>query len=102
MVAITGACVLRPGEPLTSPRVIRRVGPPIAVALHPYWQPGEEAYMTEELIREMSLTGPVSEVIARVRELEAAGVRQCAIRVVGTDGREAIQEFGREIIAKYA
>lgn len=37
-VALTTACVLRPGETLTAPRVIERVGPFAAVALHALWE----------------------------------------------------------------
>ncbi|MGH7907474.1 MAG: LLM class flavin-dependent oxidoreductase [Candidatus Binataceae bacterium] len=150
VVALASACVLRPGESITSERVVRRVGPHIAVGLHPYWQPGEipvgrfgtaavrplaeqyhreyimkmktplekryqeihtghliylkpgeEKYITEQLIREMSITGTPAEVAERIRELERAGMKQFVLRIVGTDGREAIQEFGREVIAKY-
>jgi 5,10-methylenetetrahydromethanopterin reductase len=32
------ACVLRPGEPLTSPRVLQWVGPIAAMALHALWE----------------------------------------------------------------
>ena len=150
-VALASACVLRPGEALTSPRVLSRVGPHSAVALHPYWQPGEiplskfgtpklqplvekyhrdylmkmktplekrfqeihwghliflkpgeDKYMTEDLIREMSLTGSAAEIIERIKALEQAGITQFVVRVNGTDGRELISEFGRDVIAKYA
>ncbi len=150
-IALASTCVLRPGESITSPRVINRVGPHSAVALHPYWEPGEipvgrfgtpalrplaekyhrdylmkmktplekryqeihlghliflkpgeENYVTEELIREMSLTGSAGEIIERIKALEKAGITQFVVRVNGTDGRELISEFGREIIAKYA
>jgi alkanesulfonate monooxygenase SsuD/methylene tetrahydromethanopterin reductase-like flavin-dependent oxidoreductase (luciferase family) len=150
-VALASTCVLRPGEALTSARVLSRVGPHSAVALHPYWQPGEiplsrfgppalkplvekyhrdylmkmktplekrfqeihwghliflkpgeEQYMTEDLIKQMSLTGSAAEIIERIKALEQAGITQFVVRVNGTDGRELISEFGREVIAKYA
>jgi 5,10-methylenetetrahydromethanopterin reductase len=146
-VALTTGCVLRPGESVTSPRVIERVGPLAVVALHALWErsavaadlpaplqeiygrydkeyvarmktpadrrylevheghliylkPGEERYVNEALIRGFSLTGTGEEVIARLKALEAAGLRQVAIQVVN-NGREMIEEFSREVIAKY-
>jgi hypothetical protein len=33
--------------------------------------------------------------------MEAAGLRQVAIQVVYPQGREMIEEFSREVIAKY-
>ena len=65
-----------------------------------YLKPGEEEYLTEDLIRTSSLTGTSEEIIARIKALEAAGLTQIAVQVV-TDGRELIEEFGREVIAKY-
>jgi len=47
-----------------------------------------------------TLTGRPEEIIARIRALEAEGLKQVAIQVV-TNGREMIEEFGREVIAKY-
>ena len=147
-VALCTGCVLRPGEPVTSQRVINRVGPFSIVALHALWErsavatdlppilqaaygryekeyaaqlktpadrryleiheghlvylkPGEEHYVTEDLIRGFSLTGTGEEIIARLKALEAAGLKQIAIQVVGDTGREMIEEFSREVIAKY-
>ncbi len=146
-VALSTACVLQPGESVTSPRVIERVGPFVAVALHALWEqsavaadlpasltdlydryhteyvarmktppdrrylevheghliylkPGEEPYINETLIRGFSLTGTGEEIIARLKALEAVGLKQVAIQVV-TRGREMIEEFSREVIAKY-
>ncbi len=65
-----------------------------------YLRSGEEKFMTESLIRGFSLTGSGEEIIARLKALEAAGVTQVAIQVVN-DGREMIEEFSREVIAKY-
>ncbi|MGE0826028.1 MAG: LLM class flavin-dependent oxidoreductase [Candidatus Binatia bacterium] len=146
-VALSTGCVLRPGEPLTSQRVLNRVGPFAIVALHALWEqsavatdlppalrdlyarynteyvaklktpadrrylevheghliylkPGEERYVDESLIRGWSLTGTGEDIIARLKALEAVGLKQVAIQVVN-DGREMIEEFSREVIAKY-
>jgi 5,10-methylenetetrahydromethanopterin reductase len=64
-----------------------------------YLRPGEERYVDETLVG-MTLTGHGDEIIARIRALEAAGLKQVAIQVVN-NGREMIEEFGREVIAKY-
>lgn len=146
-VVLSTGCVLRPGESLTSQRVINRVGPFAIVALHALWEqsavannlpgplqalyerynteyvaklktpadrrylevheghliylkPGEERYVDESLIRGFSLTGTGEEIIARLKALEAVGLKQVAIQVVN-NGREMIEEFSREVIAKY-
>ena len=65
-----------------------------------YLKPGEEKYLDEGLIRATTLTGTAEEIIARLKALEAAGIMQVAIQVV-TKGREMIEEFSREVIAKY-
>lgn len=41
VVALVGACVLRPGEELMSPRVLDRMGPWALLALHTIWTPEE-------------------------------------------------------------
>jgi len=144
---LSTGCVLRPGESITSQRVIDRVGPFAIVALHALWEqsavannlsgslqtlyerynteyvaklktpadrrylevheghliylkPGEERYVDEALIRGFSLTGTGEEIIARLKALEAVGLKQVAIQVVN-NGREMIEEFSREVIAKY-
>lgn len=65
-----------------------------------YLKPGEEKYLDEALIRATTLTGTADEIIARLKALEAAGITQVAIQVV-TKGREMIEEFSRQVIAKY-
>lgn len=62
---------------------------------------GERAYLTPELIKAGTLTGSGPEIIDRIRELEAAGVTNIALNVCGTDAREMIREFGREVIDRY-
>ena len=60
-----------------------------------YLKPGEEDYLTEDLIRTSSLTGTSEEIIARIKALEAAGLTQIAVQVV-TDGRELIEELAEK------
>ena len=147
---LTSACVLRPGESITSKRVIRQIGPMAILLLHTNWdpvdmkvgpfappavahaakryfdqhimkmktpldrryqemhlghlafvRPGEAEYLTPDLIKMGTLTGTGPEIIDRIRELEAAGVTNIALNVCGTDAREMIREFGREVIDKY-
>jgi hypothetical protein len=66
-----------------------------------FLQPGEEKYLTQDLIKMSTLTGPAGEIIERIKALEEAGITNVAIHLSGTDGREMVQEFGREVIAKY-
>ncbi len=67
-----------------------------------YLRPGEENYFNESLIKMSSLTGPAGEIIERIKAMEEAGLDSIAIQVVENDnGREMIEEFSREVIAKY-
>jgi 5,10-methylenetetrahydromethanopterin reductase len=66
-----------------------------------YLKPGEEKYLDDPIIRASTLTGTAEEIIARLKAMEAAGLRQVAIQVVYPQGREMIEEFSREVIAKY-
>jgi alkanesulfonate monooxygenase SsuD/methylene tetrahydromethanopterin reductase-like flavin-dependent oxidoreductase (luciferase family) len=146
---LTSGCVLRPGESLTSPRVLRQVGPSAILLLHTNWdptkmkvgpfappevaplakryfeehimkmktplqqryqemhlghliftRPGEEKYITPELVKLSTLTGSAGEIIDRIHALEDAGITNIALNVCGTDGREMIREFGNEVICK--
>jgi alkanesulfonate monooxygenase SsuD/methylene tetrahydromethanopterin reductase-like flavin-dependent oxidoreductase (luciferase family) len=65
-----------------------------------YLKPGEERYIDETLIRSFSLTGTGEEIIARLKALEAVGLKGVMIQVVN-NGREMIEEFSRDVIAKY-
>ena len=67
-----------------------------------FLKPGEEQYVNEDLIREMGVSGSAAQIIERIKALEEAGITQFVVRVNGTDGRELISEFGREVIAKCA
>ena len=66
-----------------------------------YLKPGEEKYVDDALVRSMTLTGRGDEIIARLKALETAGVKQVAIQVVWPYGREMIEDFSRQVIAKY-
>jgi len=66
-----------------------------------YMRPGEEKYATADLISALTLTERGPELVARIKALEAAGLRQVAIQVVPPFGREMIEDFGRYVIAKY-
>ncbi len=66
-----------------------------------FLRPGEEQFITPELIKLATLTGPPGEIIERIKQLEEAGITNVALNVCGSDARELIQEFGREVIAKY-
>jgi hypothetical protein len=65
-----------------------------------YLKPGEERFLNDTLVRSFSLTGTGEEIVARLKALEAVGLTQVAIQVVN-NGREMIEEFSREVIAKY-
>jgi 5,10-methylenetetrahydromethanopterin reductase len=65
-----------------------------------YLKPGEENYLDEELIRATTLTGTGEEIIQRLHAMEDAGLTQISLQVVN-NGRELIEEFSREVIAKY-
>ena len=140
-VTIGISCVLLPGEALNSPRVLGRVGPRIAVALHyayeqakqgrvvpAFLQPfltdayrrylderweamhathsrflheGEDAFITPEAIRAMSLTGTREEILERVAALEVAGLEQLVISPPWDFVEESIVEFAREVVRPY-
>jgi len=142
------ACVLKPGEALTSARVISQMGPMAAVALHALWEtsavaaqlpaslqsiyekyrdeyvakldvpadrrylkvheghtiyvkPGEERYLTAEVIGAFSMTAPRDELIERIKKLEAAGMEEISFSIPNDGARERIEELGREIVAHY-
>ena len=141
VVTLGVCCVLYPGEPINSPRVLARVGPRIAVGLHyaheqamqgrevpafvadyltPEYQrylnerwdemyathsrvlhPGEEAFITPEAIRAMSLTGTRDEILERLAALEAAGLTQFVISPPRGYVEESIVEFSQAIVKSY-
>lgn len=147
---LTAGCVLRDGEDLGAPRVIRRLGPTAVVPMHAMWEtahggagfnlenaegakaygeyiekiaaarkspadrryldvheghmaflkPGEEAFLSQELLPFLSLVGRPDEVLERVRALRAAGVDNLALHVQSGDARDMVEEFSKHVIAK--
>ena len=65
-----------------------------------YLKPGEERFLTEPLMKRGRLIGSGEEIVAQLKALEQTGLRQIAVQVV-TNGRELIEEFSREVIARY-
>ena len=65
-----------------------------------YLKAGEEAFVAEELIPFLSLTGDPDEVLTRARELAAAGVDNLALQVIPGMTRDLIEEFSKHVIAK--
>jgi 5,10-methylenetetrahydromethanopterin reductase len=66
-----------------------------------YVKPGEERYLTPEVIAAFSMTAPRESLIERIRELEAAGMEEIAFSVPNEGARERIEELGREIVSHY-
>ena len=148
--ALTFACVLRPGERLTSERVIDETGSTVISTFH-YWYElyqergtdafvsdkvrGEwedyKAYVTEtmpperrhqmlhrghcaflpleerrfitpEVIRVAGgLIGEPDEIIERLRELEAAGLREVTLLPPRAAMRQNFQDFAEQVMARY-
>jgi alkanesulfonate monooxygenase SsuD/methylene tetrahydromethanopterin reductase-like flavin-dependent oxidoreductase (luciferase family) len=148
VIMFSAACILKPGESLTSARVLNQIGPIATVALHALWEasavasqlppslgplaeryrheyvdrlqmpadrrymkvheghmiyvkPGEERFLTPELIQSFSMTAPRERIIERIKELEAAGLQEIAFSLPNDGARERIEELGREIVARY-
>lgn len=64
-----------------------------------YLKPGEEEFVSERGISR-TLVGSPDQIVERIKTLEAAGVRNLAVQVAGTDARDLIEEFGRKVIAR--
>ena len=66
-----------------------------------YLKPGEERFVTAEVIAAFSMTAPRERIIERIRELEAAGLDEIAFCVPNAGARERIEVLGREIVSRY-
>ncbi len=66
-----------------------------------YVQPGEERFVTAELIRHATMTGTPQELLERLRALEAEGVRQVAFIPTASGVEPFAREFSEKIIARY-
>jgi alkanesulfonate monooxygenase SsuD/methylene tetrahydromethanopterin reductase-like flavin-dependent oxidoreductase (luciferase family) len=146
---LTFACVLKPGESLTSDRVIDEVGSMVSASLHfwyelylqrgsddfirpevrdvwerylvqvdampaerrhmtvhdghcTYLQPGERQFMTPELIRAAGgLVGTPDEIVAMLREREAAGLREVTLLPPMHCARENFRDFAKSVMERY-
>jgi 5,10-methylenetetrahydromethanopterin reductase len=65
-----------------------------------YLQPGEERFVTAELIRHATMTATPQDLISRLRALEAEGVCQVAFIPTPNSVESFAREFGEEIIAR--
>ncbi len=66
-----------------------------------YVKPGEERFLTPEVIDAFSMTAPRERIIATIKELEQAGLQEIAFCIPNENAREKIEELGREIVARY-
>jgi len=149
--ALTFACVLRPGETLTSDRVIDEVGAEVASTLH-YWYdiyrreasdafipdsvrdvwdgylkhvaamatpedrrfreihlghctylvPSERKFITPAMIRAAGgLVGEPDEIVARLRAMEAAGLKEVTLLPPMAVARENFKDFAEQVMARY-
>lgn len=65
-----------------------------------FLKPGEETFLSKDLLPLLSLAGRPDEVLERVRALRAAGVDNLALHVQRGDARDLVEEFSRHVIAK--
>jgi alkanesulfonate monooxygenase SsuD/methylene tetrahydromethanopterin reductase-like flavin-dependent oxidoreductase (luciferase family) len=66
-----------------------------------YMQPGEERFLTAELIRHATMTATPDDLISRLRALEAEGVRQVAFIPTPASIENFAREFGEKILARF-
>jgi alkanesulfonate monooxygenase SsuD/methylene tetrahydromethanopterin reductase-like flavin-dependent oxidoreductase (luciferase family) len=65
-----------------------------------YVRPGEERFVTGELVRHTTMTGPPEELRERVRNLAEAGVKQIAFIPTPGEYETFVREFSEQIIAR--
>lgn len=66
-----------------------------------FLQPGEDAFITADAVRGMSLTGTRDEILERLHELEAVGLTDFAISPAWDFVEDSTVEFSREILSNY-
>lgn len=66
-----------------------------------YLQPGEEQFVTADLIRHATMTSTPDELLDRLRSLEREGVRQVAFIPTPDNLESFVREFGEMIIARF-
>jgi alkanesulfonate monooxygenase SsuD/methylene tetrahydromethanopterin reductase-like flavin-dependent oxidoreductase (luciferase family) len=65
-----------------------------------YVRPGEERFITAELIRHTTMTSPPEELCERIRALEGAGVKQIAFLPTQGQFDAFVREFSDKVIAR--
>jgi len=65
-----------------------------------YVRPGEERFITAELIRHTTMTSPPEELCERIRELERAGVKQVAFIPTYGEFDAFVREFSDKVMAR--
>jgi 5,10-methylenetetrahydromethanopterin reductase len=65
-----------------------------------YVRPGEERFVTAELIRHTTMTSPPEELCERIRALEQAGVKQIAFIPTHGEFDAFVREFSDKVIAR--
>jgi alkanesulfonate monooxygenase SsuD/methylene tetrahydromethanopterin reductase-like flavin-dependent oxidoreductase (luciferase family) len=65
-----------------------------------YLKPGEECFVIPEMIPLLSFTGTKGEVLERCRAYAAAGLDNLALQALPGMGRDLIEEFSRDVIAR--
>ena len=66
-----------------------------------FLQPGEDAFITADAVRGMSLTGTRDEILERLHDLEAVGLTDFAISPAWDFVEDSTVEFAREIVSNY-
>jgi len=66
-----------------------------------YVKPGEERFLTREVISAFSMTAPRERLLERIREFEAAGLDEISFCIPNDHARGRIEELGREIVSRY-
>jgi alkanesulfonate monooxygenase SsuD/methylene tetrahydromethanopterin reductase-like flavin-dependent oxidoreductase (luciferase family) len=148
--ALTTACVLHPGERLTSERVIDQCGSQVAAAFHYAWEswrftgddhivpphvrdlfgeyceyvdkmstpeqkrylqvhnghcsflvPAERRFIRPEAIKTWVLAGEPDEIIHRIRQAEAAGLREVTLLPPMDCHREVFRDFAEHVMKRY-
>lgn len=66
-----------------------------------YLQPGEEKFITPEIIRNFCLAGQPSEIIQRLHELEAEGLDGVNFAFPADATPALIEKFGSQVVAHY-
>lgn len=65
-----------------------------------YVRPGEERFVTAELIRQTTMTSPPEELCERIRALARAGVKQIAFIPIHGEFDAFVREFSDKVIAR--